>query len=38
MARGDTIEFENNIPTEHHSKYPEEEIEIKAILERMLHK
>ena len=42
MVRGDTIEFENDIPIKHDAKYPsfspEEEIEMEVILEEMLHK
>ena len=42
MVRGDTIEFENNIPTKDNAKNPsfseEEEVEIQVILEEMLHK
>ena len=42
MVRGDTIEFENDIPTKHNAKNPsfspEEEVEIQVILEEMLHK
>ena len=42
MVRGDTIEFENNIPTKDNAKNPsfseEEEVEILVILEEMLHK
>ena len=42
MVRGDTIEFENDIPMKHNAKNPsfspEEEVEIKIILEEMLHK
>ena len=42
MVRGDTIEFENDIPTKHNAKNPSfspvEEEEIQVILEEMLHK
>ena len=42
MVKGDTIKFENDIPTKHNVKYPsfstEEEVEIQVILEKMLHK
>ena len=42
MVRGDTIEFENDIPIKHNAKNPsfspEEEVEIQVILEEMLHK
>ena len=42
MVRGDTIEFENDIPTKHNAKNrsfsPVEEVEIQVILEEMLHK
>ena len=42
MVRGDTIEFENDIPIKHNAKSlsfsPEEEVEIQVILEEMLHK
>ena len=41
MDRGDTTEFENDIPTKHNAKHPgfssEEEVEIQVILEEMLH-
>ena len=37
MARGDTVEFENDIPPKHNAKNPsvspEEEVEIQVILE-----
>ena len=39
MVRGDTIEFENDIPTKHNAKNPSfspvEEEEIQVILEEM---
>ena len=42
MVRGDTIGFENDIPTKHNAKNPSfspaEEEEILVILEEMLHK
>ena len=42
MVRGDTIEFENDIPTKYNAKDPSfslvEEEEIQVILEEMLHK
>ena len=38
MARGDAIEFENGISTKHNAENPEEEVEIRAILEKILHK
>ena len=38
MARGDAIEFENGISTKHNAEIPEEEVEIRAILEKILHK
>ena len=42
VVRGDTKEFENDIPVKHNAKNlsfsPEEEVEIQIILEEMLHK
>ena len=42
VVRGDTKEFENDIPVKHTAKNlsfsPEEEVEIQIILEEMLHK
>ena len=40
MVRGDTIDFENDIPTKHNAKNPRfsPEEEIQIILEEMLHK
>ena len=38
MARGDAIEFENGISTKHNAEIPGEEVEIRAILEKILHK
>ena len=42
MVRGNTIDFENDIPIKHNAKNPslspEEEVEIQVILEEMLHK
>ena len=42
VVRGDTKEFENDIPIKHNAKNlsfsPEEEVEIQIILEEMLHK
>ena len=42
MVKGDTIEFENDIPINHNAKNssfsPEEEVEIQVILEEILHK
>ena len=42
VVRGDTKEFENDIPVKHNAKNlsfsPEEEVEIQVILEEMLHK
>ena len=42
MVRGNTIEFENDIPIKHNAKNPifspEEEVQIQVILEEMLHK
>ena len=42
VVRGDTKEFENDIPIKHNAKNlsfsPEEEVEIQVILEEMLHK
>ena len=40
MVRGDTIDFENDIPTKHNAKNPRfsPEEDIQIILEEMLHK
>ena len=42
VVRGDTKEFENDIPVKHNAKNlsfsAEEEVEIQIILEEMLHK
>ena len=43
MVRGDSIEFENDIPTKHNANYhsfffPDEEIEIQVILREILDK
>ena len=42
MVRGNTIEFENDIPTKHNAKSPcfslEEEVKVQFILEEMSHK